>query len=143
VTEYAVRVSREGTAWLADVAGLAGVHTWAKNLPSLEESIREAIALAQDLPDGAESALGLRFEYHIGDERLDQLTEELRGRRARLAAEETALAARTSEAAAELVHTARLPVRDVAVLLAVSPQRVSQVAPQRSVGGGRRRRVGQ
>jgi predicted RNase H-like HicB family nuclease len=137
VTEYVVEVSREGTAWLADVPQLPGVHTWGKNLSGLEDSIREAIALAEDLPDGAESDLGLHFEYHTGDERLDHLTEELRRTRASLEAEEAALTTRTSEAAAELVHVAHLPVRDVAVLLAVSPQRISQVAPQRLSGKGR------
>lgn len=139
MTDYTVEVTREGKSWLADVRGLPGVHTWAKNLPSLEASLREAIALAEDLPDGAEQSVGLRFEYHIGDERLDRLTAELRRKRARLEAEEAALAARTSQAAAQLVHDAQLPVRDVAVLLAVSPQRVSQVAPQRGVA---RRRPG-
>ncbi len=137
MTEYVVEVSREGTAWMADVPQLPGVHTWGRNLSGLEDSIREAIALAEDLPDGAESDLGLRFEYHTGDERLDHLAKELRRTRALLAAEEAALTTRTSEAAAELVNVAHLPVRDVAVLLAVSPQRISQVAPQRLASKGR------
>ncbi len=59
---YHVVVTREGESWLADVPDVAGAHTWAKNQLSLDRNVREAIALAEDLPDGAED--GLVLDYH-------------------------------------------------------------------------------
>lgn len=58
---YRVVVTRERDAWLADVPALAGAHTWAKNLPALDRNVREAIALAEDRPDGAEASLAIDY----------------------------------------------------------------------------------
>jgi predicted RNase H-like HicB family nuclease len=60
---YPVVVTREGDAWLADVPDLPGAHTWAKNLPGLDRSVREVIALVEDLPEGAETRLS--FDLHL------------------------------------------------------------------------------
>lgn len=43
---YGVIVTREDDAWLADASDVAGTRTRAKNLPSLDHNVREAIALA-------------------------------------------------------------------------------------------------
>lgn len=61
---YRVVVNREDGRWLADVPDVPGTHTWAKNLVGLDASVREAIALAEDLPEGAEPELELSYEYH-------------------------------------------------------------------------------
>jgi hypothetical protein len=64
---YQVSVAREDDAWLADVPDLRGVRTWARNLSSLDRSVREAVALAEDLPDGAEAGLRFDYRYDIGN----------------------------------------------------------------------------
>lgn len=64
---YKVSVTREDDAWVADVPDLQGVRTWARDLPTLDRSVREAVALAEDLPDGAEAGLRLDYRYDIGN----------------------------------------------------------------------------
>jgi DNA-directed RNA polymerase specialized sigma24 family protein len=127
---YRVVVTREGDSWLADVPDVGGTHTWAKNLPALDRHVREAIALAEDLPEGAEEGLPLAYEYSIGDPELDKLTAELRVERERVQRAERELAERTAQAAA-LLSARGLPMRDAAALLRVSYQRIAQVAPSR------------
>ncbi|MGA8114033.1 MAG: hypothetical protein WCA46_10260 [Actinocatenispora sp.] len=128
---YRVVVTRENDAWLADATDVPGTHTWAKNLPGLDHAIREAIAMAEDLPEGAEPDLSLDYEYRTGDASVDALTSEMRTERAELHAAEQRLAKRTRDAAVHLTRRG-MSVRDVAVLLQVSAQRISQVAPRTS-----------
>ncbi|BCJ65119.1 type II toxin-antitoxin system HicB family antitoxin [Polymorphospora rubra] len=64
---YRVIVTREDDAWLADVPDLPGTQTFARNLPSLDANVREAIALTEDLPEGAEVDLAISYEYRTGD----------------------------------------------------------------------------
>jgi hypothetical protein len=131
VTErtYRVVVTREGDAWLADVPDLPGAHTWAKNLPGLDRSVREVIALVEDLPNGAETGLNLIYTYDIGDAELNAVTAHLRAERERIQREERQLAEQTAAVAAQLTERS-MSVRDAAALLAVSPQRISQIAPR-------------
>jgi hypothetical protein len=128
VTEqiYHVVVTREDSAWLADVPGLPGTHTWAKNLPGLDRSVREAIALVENLPDGAEPSLTLVYSYDIGDPELNAVAAHLRAERERIQREERQLAEQTAAVAAQLTQRS-MSVRDAAALLAVSPQRISQL----------------
>jgi hypothetical protein len=122
-------VTRDGDAWLADVPDLPGTHTWARNLPGLDRSVREVIALVEDLPDGAEPDLSLAYTYDIGDPELNTVTAHLRTERERIQREERQLAEQTAAVAAQLTERS-MSVRDAATLLAVSPQRISQVAPR-------------
>jgi DNA-directed RNA polymerase specialized sigma subunit len=131
MSRYDVIVSRAGDAWLADVPAVAGTHAWAKNLPGLDRNVREAIALAEDLPDGAEAGLELVYEYRTGDPYIDDQTAAVRAERARLGQAERALTERTAHLAEDLVYTRGMSVRDAAALLQISPQRISQVAPTR------------
>jgi predicted RNase H-like HicB family nuclease len=123
---YRVVVTREDGQWLADVPELQGAHTYARSLPSLDQAVREVVVLAADLPDEAMPELILGYDYHTGDPDLDATALEVR--RLRRQADELAAtaAARTSQAAAQLVACG-LSVRDVAALLGISPQRVSQL----------------
>ena len=129
MTTYRVTVTREGQSWLADVPGLAGTHTWARNLPALDRAVREAIALTEGLPEGAEPGLEVEYTYRTGDADLDA---EVRAERARIAAAERALVIRTQALAEQIVTHRGLSVRDAAELLKVSPQRISQVVPRPS-----------
>jgi hypothetical protein len=126
---YKVIVTREEDAWLADVPALTGTHTWAKNLPTLDRNVREAIALAEDLPEGAEESLRLTWTYLTGDPTLDAEAAEVRAARIELAERETRVAIRTIALIQDL--SARgYSVRDTARLVGVAPQRVSQIAPR-------------
>ena len=128
---YRVVVTREDGYWLADVPSLEGAHTYARSLPNLDQAVREVVVLAADLPDEAMPSLRLEYEYHTGDASLDATALEVR--QLRRQADEIAAAAvvRTGQAAAELVARG-LSVRDVAALLGISPQRVSQLTARAS-----------
>ena len=128
---YGVVVTREDGHWLADVPELEGAHTYARSLPALDQVVREVIVLAADLPDDAMPGLVLDYRYDTGDPELDATALEVR--RLRRQADELAAAvtARTSEAAGQLVARG-LSVRDVATLLGISPQRVSQLTAKAS-----------
>lgn len=67
MSAYHVTVTREGEDWLADVPGLQGAHTFARDLPSLDRYVREVIVLAADLPDAAADDLSLTWEFHAGN----------------------------------------------------------------------------
>jgi DNA-directed RNA polymerase specialized sigma24 family protein len=128
---YRVVVTREDGHWLADVPELEGAHTYARSLPALDRAVREVVVLAAGLPDEAMPGLMLAYDYQTGDPELD--TTALEVRRLRREADEVAAAAtaRTSQAAAQLAARG-LSVRDIAALLGISPQRVSQLAAKAS-----------
>lgn len=129
---YRVVVRRESGAWLADVPGADGVQTWARSLSKLDAHIREAAALADGLPEGAESRLSIEYEYRTGDPELDAIATEARATRERIERERRELARRTEELAQTLVRHHNISVRDAATLTGVSMQRISQLT------GGRR-----
>jgi len=128
VTVYKVVVSRDGAGWLADVPSLAGAHTQAGNLLRLDEAIREVIALVEDLPDGAEPALMLAFEYEGLDEVAARAVDVGR-RRADFDLVHAELVDETMTVARRMVSRG-WSVRDVAHLLQISPGRVSQIRAQ-------------
>jgi DNA-binding CsgD family transcriptional regulator len=128
---YRVVVTREDGHWLADVPSLEGAHTYGRSLPTLDQAVREVVVLAADLPDEAMPSLVLDYEYHTGDASLDATAREVRQLRREADELAAAAATRTGRAAAELVARG-LSVRDVAALLGISPQRVSQLTAQAS-----------
>jgi predicted RNase H-like HicB family nuclease len=135
---YRVVVTREGANWLADVPDLEGAHTHARTLPGLDHSVREVIALVEDLPEGAETEEDLQLVYDVrtGDPKVDREAAELRAERERLRREERTLTERTERLAREL--RTDWSVRDCAHLLGVSMQRVSQIAPEGRPAGRQR-----
>jgi predicted RNase H-like HicB family nuclease len=123
---YRVVVTREHGHWLADVPDLAGAHTFARTLSSLDKAVREVIVLAADLPDEDMGSLRLVWDYRTGDATLDEEAAQVRALRAE--AEQLAERAGASTVAMARLLVARgMSVRDVAVLLGISPQRVSQM----------------
>ena len=124
--EFRVVVTREDGRWLADVPELQGAHTYARSLPSLDQAVREVVVLAADLPDEAMSGLVLDYDYHTGDPELDATALQVRNLRRQADDLAATAAARTSQVATQLVARG-LSVRDVAALLGISPQRVSQL----------------
>ena len=61
-----VKVTRDGTRWEAEMPGVAGMHTWARTLPGLDQAVRDAIALEKNLSDEEASRLALRYDYRLG-----------------------------------------------------------------------------
>ena len=59
---YRVVVTREDDHWLADVPELQGAHTYARNLPTLDQAVREVIVLADDMPDEAMPDLVIEYD---------------------------------------------------------------------------------
>lgn len=123
---YQVEVTREGNAWLANVRGLAGAHSYARTLPALVKAVREVVVLAADLPDEAIDMVRLDWTFHTGNSLLDEETSRVRALRAEAEHITAQASAQTAAAARRLVDSG-MSVRDAAVLLGVSPQRISQV----------------
>jgi predicted transcriptional regulator len=130
---WQVIVTREGRDWLAEVVGIrGGAHTHARTLDKLDQYVREVIVLGADLPDEALERLDLDYEYRVADADDAERREAVDIRKR---AEE--LHARAIQAASQLAlrYTERgLPVRDIATMLGISHQRVSQLASAATAG---------
>jgi hypothetical protein len=123
---YRVIVTREGDAWLADVPELDGARTFARTLPALDRAVREVVVMAADRPDEDMPALRLAYDYRTGDPDIDVTATEIRTLRQQADQLSATATARTGAAAALLVDRG-FSVRDVATILGISPQRVSQL----------------
>jgi hypothetical protein len=139
VTTYHVHVTREGDQWLADVPELDGASTYASNLTALDRYVREVIVLAADLPDSDMDELALDWSYNIGGDQLVEEANELRAKRAELAALEDQLEAATRALATKLTTVRGFSVRDTGPLLGISHQRVSQITPDKSAAAAPRK----
>jgi hypothetical protein len=140
---YTVTVTHEDGWWLASVDGLAGAHTEARTLGTLDTYVREVIALAADLPDEAMPDLDITHEF---DRPPLETAARIAVRRRRLEQAHARVVAEAAELARELV-AAGYSTRDAAAVLGVSPGRISQVAgassgkSRRASGGARRTSV--
>jgi hypothetical protein len=123
---YHVVVTREDDAWLAEAPGLSGGHTYARTLAALDKAVREVIVLAAELPDEAMDSLTLSWDYHTGDDAVDEQTARIRHLRAKADQLSAQASAHTATMARQLIERG-MSVRDAATLLGVSPQRVSQL----------------
>ena len=126
---YRVEVTRDNGGWLARAVGLDGVHTFARTLAKLDGNIREAIALAGDLHDGAEAELDIAYDYRLGDPDLEAEATRLRQAREQVDIQRRDVTAATERIAVDLVRRHRLTVRDAAALTGVSSARVGQLVP--------------
>lgn len=123
---YTVTATREDGHWLADVHDLEGAHTFARTLPALDQAVREVVVLAADRPDEDMPRLRIDFHYRTGSPELDLEATEVRSLRTQADALAAVVGERTSVVATALVERG-FPVRDVAAMLGISPQRVSQI----------------
>lgn len=123
---YRVVVTREDGAWLAEIHGLEGGHTYARSLAGLDRAVREVIVLAADLSDEAMPDLNLDYSFQTGDPDVDTAAVNVRALRAQ-AEDLAATATRRTAEAAKLLTAHGLSVRDTAAVLGISPQRVSQL----------------
>lgn len=119
---YTVDVTREGDAWLADVPSVPGAHTFARSLEGLSKSVREVIILMDDLPDDA--IVELKFQFKVKDKSVVE-AQRLRDDRETISRKEIELVRETNHLAKVLVRF--YSVRDTAMMLGVTPGRVSQL----------------
>jgi hypothetical protein len=136
---YTVTVTHEDGWWLASVNGLAGAHTEARTLGTLDTYVREVIVLATDLPDQAMPDLDITYEF---DQPPLETAARIAVRRRRLEQAHARVVAELAELARELV-AAGYSTRDAAAVLGVTPGRISQItgagsSKSRRAGGARR-----
>ena len=121
--QLTARAQRSGTWWAVEVDEIPGLFTQARRL-------EQGAGMVED----AASLLGLigPFEVEVVPALADGLTNEIAAARA-LADEARAVQARAAASSRHLVQRLRsegLSVRDVAIVLKISPQRVSQLMQQ-------------
>jgi predicted RNase H-like HicB family nuclease len=126
---YTARVRRGGAWWAIDVPELPGVYSQARRLDRVESMARDAIALFLDVDP---ATLEIRVETILpSDLRRDV---DVVGR---LRADADRLQAESSGALRHLTHELLgrgLSVRDSAIILGISHQRVSQLVRAESKG---------
>jgi predicted RNase H-like HicB family nuclease len=121
--KYEVEVTREGDAWLADVADLPGAHTYARNLEALDRNVREVIELVAHLEEGTS------FDVHYAYQGVSQAfvdAAKVGEERAELEAVQRRLASASVRVAKELAREG-WSVRDISGALKMTPGRVSQI----------------
>ena len=133
--KYTIRVSREGSAWLASVDEMVGVQTHARNLVALDRDVREALGVFLDVDDEAD------FEFDYIYENIDEETAravEIGQQRIAVEREQARLAV---ESAREILilESKGFSVRDISGILRMSPGRVSQIARERGMERGTER----
>jgi len=120
---YEVHAERVGRQWGLTVAGVPGAVSLVRNLAGVERHAREAIAFVLDIP--AES-----FDVHLAGFRLPgQVEKELAEARS-LAADADQMQRQAAErlrAAVAKLKADGVSGSDIARVLDVSPQRVSQL----------------
>lgn len=108
----------DGTAWLANVAGVRGAHTFGRSLSEAKRHAVEAAALWYDVePDD----LDVDWDIKLGD-----LAKPLSQARNAIAHAEDDRARR--DAAVRALTAAGMSYRDIADLLGLSHQRVAQIS---------------
>ena len=117
------KVTRSGEWWAVEVPEVPGVFTQAKRLEQVPEMVRDAVALMAEVDEGS---VELDIEAHVSiplDEQI--MRAKALSQQARSASDQAAELRR--QMVARLRHEEHLTVRDVGVLLDISPQRVSQL----------------
>jgi len=125
-TTYTVDVRHDDGVWTAEAREAPTAHTFARTLTKLDTYIREAIAAAEDLPDGVEAGMAIDYHYH-GVPQVVTTAASI-GVRRHQAAEALAAVNIDARQSANALTAAGYSVRDTARLLGVSPGRVSQMA---------------
>lgn len=128
VTHYDVTVTPAGRYWHIEVPAVERV-TQARHLREVEEMARDLISIMTgEEPEKIE--LGVRVVLPESVRAHLDAAEKLRQESARSQAE----AARHLRAAAQELHEAGLPLRDVGAALGVSYQRAHQLVSPRAAG---------
>lgn len=117
-------VERVGNWWAVEVDYAGGLHTQVKRLDQVATMVADAVALAAGVDPGD---VQVTVSPVLPSEAAAHLAETRRAV-ARAAEAQREASTLTRQVVAELRDREGLSVRDVGVLLDVSPQRVSQLA---------------
>lgn len=125
--EYKIEIKREGRWWMVYIPEIDGL-TQARRLAEAPTMAREYIALDRGIPLGEIKVeiASIRMEEPAFRE-LHETARQIKHMRAQA----NELERKTTEQTREFAHwlvTCGVPVRDIAALLEISPQRVSQLA---------------
>ena len=128
--DYKVEVTRNGRWWIVYVPEIDRL-TQARRVKKLEEVARTLIAISTATPPSEIGITIARIHVaHLGD--VAETATTIRSLRAQALGIEAEAVSKTVDYAKRL-SDAKIPVRDIAELLGLSPQRVSQlthVSPQ-------------
>jgi hypothetical protein len=122
MTTYVVKATRSGRGWILAVPKVPGAVSYVRGLGQAREHAREAIAFVLDIP---EDSFDVRLEPDLAPGDLAEIT---RARAAVAEAERVQReAARQSRSVVAKLHRKGLTGADIAALVDVTPQRVSQL----------------
>lgn len=119
--ELTAKVTRSGKWWAIEVPELEGLFTQARRLDMVEAMVRDAAAMLTDRP-----ASDFEIHLEVADASFKAAVAEYR-EAAESSRQAAARASQLSRSTALAFMKQGLPVRDVAQLLGISPQRVSQL----------------
>lgn len=125
---YTTTLTRDGNYWLATVTNLEGVSTWGSTFRECDAAVREAIALAEDLPDGAEDTIDVQWRIDPADKDVAEAVAVAELRK-RLLKQQSDLEPYIRRAIATLTKN-KWSTRDQAALFGMSAGRVSQITAQ-------------
>lgn len=121
MTEYLVRASREGRWWVLDVEGVGT--TQARNLTEAHEMVLSLITLMEQVPA---DSVELTIVPDLGPELVDEV-HQAKVASGELAHIQQRAANLSRRVVRRLVRDAGITGRDAAIILGVSPQRISQL----------------
>lgn len=122
-TEYTGRATRNGDWWAISIAGVPGAHTQVRRLDKAVDTARDLLSLLLDAdPDSFDVRVDadLTQPERVALEGIDHAKANYEAARAEVTR-------RQIEAAALLVKDEGLTVRDAAILMGVSYQRVAEL----------------
>jgi predicted RNase H-like HicB family nuclease len=123
--------------WTVSANDVRGAHSHGQTLARARENVREAIALMEDLPEGAEATLNLEERIILPPE-VEHVVGQIRSLRAEAERIEHQLRDTTNEALERIDQCLPgLGIRDKADLLDLSYQRIAQLRPGLPRGGRR------
>lgn len=124
--EYKIEIARDGRWWMVHIPEIDGL-TQARRLSEAETMAREYIALSEGVPydDVKIETASIRLDQPFRE--LLEVAHHIRNQRVH-AQELVREATKNAHEFALWLTTYGVPVRDVATLLDISPQRVSQLA---------------
>jgi predicted RNase H-like HicB family nuclease len=137
-SSYRITIEADDNGWWTVSADdVRGAHSHGQTLARARENIREAIALMEDLPEGAEANMGLEERVVLPAD-VDAAVGAVRSLRAEAQRIEDQLRQTTNDALDQFDrHLPGLGIRDKADLLGVSYQRIAQLRPGLPRGGRR------
>lgn len=123
---YQVTITKRLKGWRAEVEGRPFAWSPVPLLAVKDETVRYGLGMDLDLPVERHADLKLAWTYRSGDEAVDREGNEIRKLRESVRQAQAHLQRRTAALAGKLSRK-KWPVKDTAVWVDLTPQRVSQL----------------